>query len=466
MRNSRLTLFIKKFFLVIIFLFLISRNALAEQVNGIDVNLNVGSCNNNNICEAGNEDFFNCPLDCTPIIVVPGDGKGGSNGSSVVGNIFSNLTVEVSYNSAIIKWKSAIPTRSSIKWGTNQDYKDGTLQNINFLLNHSVLLSNLSDGTVYYFNIDATCLLGKTYSLENQVFRTLSLLDTTPPGNSTKVKASSGLPGITVSWENPPDLDFDYIRVLKNVNRYYASPSMGHVVYEGKGNYFTDSKVQAGVKYFYSLFARDRVGNYSSGSMINITHNPNGKDTWGVDLPPIIKVEPISSKYIVTQGSSFYDFKMGHILSLSGDQPIDIKTNYASLTLDDDMWIEIRDIDKNITGQYFFYRLRDKEGYTNVTIPFFEREGRYDVTIHRYSSGLDQVVNVGVFQITKATGDSVYSFSWFSLWFILSILLILIILAIIIYKIHQRYKKHMASKEQQDSNQNDLNILNGQTTVV
>jgi len=436
-----------KIIFIATFIFIHSSILSYAGSDGLDVNLQVGSCNNNNICEVGSEDFFNCPLDCTPVVVPPVSG-GSSGGGLVMDNVFNNLRVEVSYNSATIKWNSVIPTMSNLKWGTNPDYKDGVLRNINFLLDHKVELTNLKDGTVYYFSIEAENLLGKTNTLENQVFRTLSLLDTTPPSNPTNVKATSNMTGITITWDNPKDYDFDYIRVMKNTERFYGSPFIGYLVYEGKGTYTNDDDVVAGKKYYYTLFSRDRAGNYSSGALVSIIHNPTGKDTWGEVLTPAIEIEPLADKYIVTQGSSDYDFKIGSIFKLSGDAPITIKTNYSSKMKNDDMWVEIKNSDRRIIWQYFFSRVKDKDGFIDVTIPSFDSGGYYSITIYKYSSSLAnsvaRIMNQGAFQITKVGEGPVYQYSWYILWGLFLILLILLLLWLlyrIFRKMYERFKK-------------------------
>ena len=274
-----------KVLLSAIFLFLGSFSFSIASSTGIDVGLKVGSCNNNGICERDTEDIFYCPADCTPV---------NTTGSEVIGgveeNFFKNLTVEVSYNSVNIKWQSTVPTTSNINWGTNPDYKDGVLRNANFILDHNVRIDNLKDGTLYYFNIQAEDLLGKNKSIENQIFRTLFLPDTTPPGNVTNIKILSGISGITISWNNPSDEDFDYIRVMRNSTKN-TSPYNGKLVYEGKGNYFTDSKVKEGIRYFYSLFSRDRSGNYSSGLFVEVTHSLSGNNIIILPSTQIEKLE-------------------------------------------------------------------------------------------------------------------------------------------------------------------------------
>ncbi len=432
-----------KFTLIVVLIYFTNCPLLfANSLDGINLNLHVGSCNNNDICEQGSEDFFVCPADCTPVVVLPDAGK-KSSGGLVMNNVFNDLTVEVSYNSATIKWNSVIPIMSNLKWGQGPDYKDGVIRNINYLLNHKIEISNLKEGTNYYFNIEAENLLGKTSSLENQIFRTLSLPDTTPPGNVKKVTISSDISGITVSWLNPTDLDFDYVRVMKNTKRYYANPNQGILVYEGKGNYFTDSKVIDQNKYFYSLFARDRAGNYSSGTLINIIHNPLSEDLWGKILTPETEVKFIDSEASISQSGLVYDFIMDGNFRLSAGGSIDVKINYLSSKKDDDLWFEIKNSNKNIEAQYLFKHSLVKEGDREVRIPPFEKAGTYDVSINRYDGDVSQIIRAGTFQITKSTtqnlkgGFSIYLF-WFIIIFIILLLIILFFTLAILPKIFKK----------------------------
>ena len=134
----------KKFIKILIiatFIFLNSSYLSLAQTDGINVNLNIGgSCNNNGICEAGlGEDMYSCPADC----IINGGGGGGGGGGGTSSAFFENLTVQTSYNSAIIRWTSNVPIKFNFKWGRNINYSDGVLQNINLNTTHEVSLSNL-----------------------------------------------------------------------------------------------------------------------------------------------------------------------------------------------------------------------------------------------------------------------------------------------------------------------------------
>lgn len=434
-----------KILLLTTFLFISSHSlSFAGTINGIDVNLQVGECNYNGICEPGEEDMYSCPTDCLP---TPEEEDDDRKEGSFVLDYFKDLTIEVGYDKAIIRWKSNVPTISSLKWGTNPDYKDGVIKNVNYLMNHRVEITGLSDGTIYYFSIESQNYFGILKSIDNQIFQTLFLPDTTPPDNPTNIKISSGPQGITITWKNPENPDFDYIRIMRFEDRYYASPFLGKLVYEGRGNYFTDTDVKEGVKYFYVLFARDASGNYSSGSLASIIHNPKGLDNIGEGLPLREgEVEfPEGVSFLVIQNDTIHNFYPGDEFNLNGDDDIAIKTNYFSKIKNDDLWIEIRNSKGIILGQYFFERKRDENNFIKVEIPYFEKGDYYHIFVYRYRDGVSHLLNHGWFDIKKASevGSSIISYKYIFmiiLPLLLLILLFILILRKIIKKIRNKIK--------------------------
>jgi hypothetical protein len=445
-----MNLFYKKSIITLFFIgfFSIFNIAQASNTNGINVNLIVGSCNNNGICEEGSEDMVSCPLDCTPLPPPPPKDKpstGGYNSSAM----FQNLTIEVGYTTAIIKWNSVIPVSSSVEWGTSPDYKDGITKNINYLFEHKVVLLNLKPNTLYYFNITVDNLFGVKTKLENQIFKTLSLPDSIPPANPTNVNATNSKNGITVNWKNPKDLDFDYIRVMRSEDRFHSSPFDGYVVYEGKGSYFLDSKVVLNKKYFYTLFSRDTSGNFSSGSLISVLYTLGGEKEI---IPKDDTVVASSDIYKIIQEEIIYDFKVGHTFSVSGDKETEVKTNYISKTKDDDIWVMIKNSEGEIEGKYFFGNIRDENKFITAVLPVFERGGYYEISVHRYIKGIERMVNKGVLQVTKVTEKEYGYGDWYFIKTIIIIVVLSFLFVLILILVLRRIFKFIKKRLNEEKN--------------
>jgi hypothetical protein len=426
-----------KILLLATFLFFSGFSLSSAELSGIDVNIEVSGCNFDYICEDGVENLQSCPSDCTPPDL-------SGNIPMLESNLFQGLIVETSYHSAVIKWRSTVPTMNNIKWGTNPDYRDGSIKNINYLLDHKFELTGLRDGTIYYFTIQAENYLGGTKESGNRYFQTLSLADLVPPANVTNVKAVSKTGGITISWKNPSDADFEYVRVLRSIDRFHSNPKVGHLAYEGSGGYFTDGNVSVGIKYFYSLFSVDEKGNYSSGSLISITHNPDTVNVVTPHYPPFVEEQIFSEIYIITQKYLNYNFEMGSVISLSGDSLITIKTNYTPKNKNEDMWVEIRSLNnEEVIARYFFTSIKDQDGFLIAQIPSFARGGSYSINIIRYVDGTPKLINQGVLNITKEI-DGKTTISPFSPYFVILLIIFIICLFIWLYFVilHEFVKRH------------------------
>ena len=385
----------KKSFIFIIFLLFINFLTINSSesftgADGLGVNLNVVTCNNDSVCDLG-EDFLSCPADCTPII---GGGGGGGEEDKTL-EFFRNLTVTPEYTTANIKWNSNSPTIYIIKWGTTEEYKDGTLKNIHFTYDHSVDLTNLEPSTTYYFTIESDNYAGVKQILSNQTFTTLTPVDKIAPSNVTNAKISTTKSGIVLSWTNPEDKDFSYVRVVRSTDGYITDPYGGKLVYEGSGQYLRDANVEIGVKYYYTIFTRDTSGNFSSGYPISIVHNPPADD-----IPKIDKEEPSTTtvtevqeiNYLLTQNTTKQDFKAGGTYEVDGNSKFKIT---ALFKIEDQnmMWLELRDTDRVVIGRYFFGKFDNSFSSKEVIIPALRGNGYYAVSIWRYMNGEEQLIH-------------------------------------------------------------------------
>ncbi len=196
---------------------------------------------------------------------VGGGGSGGGGTTDVSPPQISNVKITVSNNAATITWTTDEPSSSHVAWGKNQDYRDGVSVTQKFTTNHLVEINSLQERLTYFFLITAFDPSGNQSSYSGQ-FITLSAPDTTPPANVTQLQATPREDSIVLTWKNPPDEDFAYVRVVSSTQFFPLDPYNGKVVYEGNGQQAIDP-VAGGVVYYYTVFSRDRSGNYSSGAI-------------------------------------------------------------------------------------------------------------------------------------------------------------------------------------------------------
>lgn len=145
---------------------------------------------------------------------------------------------------------------------------------------------SLADGTYYYavYTCDASdnCMdTGTTTSVT---------LDTTPPAsgvsNLTGV-LESGEPLLT--WTNPTEDDFDYIRLIRKEATEPANISDGTEVYTGSNETYTDTDDLSEATYYYAAYACDASENcMDTAEVTNVT----------IDLtPPTAGVSGLTSEF-------------------------------------------------------------------------------------------------------------------------------------------------------------------------
>ncbi len=70
---------------------------------------------------------------------------------------------------------------------------------------------------------------------------------------------------ITIKWTNPKEENFEEVEIYKSVDFPVLAPNEGESIYKGKENNFEDADIEEDVVYYYTAFAKDKFGNYSSG---------------------------------------------------------------------------------------------------------------------------------------------------------------------------------------------------------
>ena len=348
----------KIIFALISFLIMVPSSVMAVQ-DTITVSLTVNSCNENTVCEASlGETASNCPTDC--LSGEGGGGGGGGPGPTLIDLSISGVTTIPATVSALIAWDTNLSSTANISWGRTLDYELGVISEFTPSFSHSVTVEGLSPDTSYFFKIEAT-ETGRPLNTANSFgnkFTTLTADSDPPPANpsdfTTFYRVSSN--DIRLTWTNPRDSDFDVVRILRSTTFFSTDSSDGLLIYEGGATSFNDVDVLAGKTYYYTIFARDASGQYSSGAVSSefVPESGTEKDIEGKkdeekgggseiekevkespfeELPPATETFPEIRKlsFVFSQdGKTSLIFSEGGRLTLDGRINTTIYTNYVN----------------------------------------------------------------------------------------------------------------------------------------
>ncbi len=176
---------------------------------------------------------------------------------------------EITTDSALIYWETNEFSSSIVDYGLTLNYELGTVTDKtgSLFIIHRVILRDLKPVTRYYFRVRSIDNFGNEAISEGHTFTTLSLLDKIPPANISAFRAEGRDKEIFLSWINPPDPDFTKVRIERREDTFPLNPGEGFLVYEGKETSCLDKNLINGKRYYYTAWAYDEVGNFSSGTL-------------------------------------------------------------------------------------------------------------------------------------------------------------------------------------------------------
>ena len=191
---------------------------------------------------------------------------------------------DITTNSALIYWETSEFSTSAVDYGLTSDYELGIIiDKTNSLWTaHQILLEGLEPGTTYHFRIRSTDNFGNQVISRDYTFTTLSLPDNIPPANVRNFKAEGRDKEILLSWLNPDDSDFVGVRIERSEDGFPLNPGEGFLVYRGDYNpltpfikgEFLDENLINGKRYYYTIWAYDEAGNFSSGALASAIPTP------------------------------------------------------------------------------------------------------------------------------------------------------------------------------------------------
>lgn len=247
------------------------------ESDAVQVQLVVMGCNNNGICEAiQGEDVATCPLDCTPPTPTTTPSQQGNDRQGRSGQqrniVVTNLITGVTETEIRVTFQTEPATLATVSWGKTIDREEGSGSENAYGTLHTIGLTNLTPGTVYYVLINLRTVDGRvavigTLRLQTRPIEIIPLVPPTPLFTLSPTSETT----VDLQWINPPSQEFDYIRVIRNDIRMPRDAADGFVVYEGREEYFRDSRLTPDKRYFYAVFVRSREGLYSEAVIGQVT---------------------------------------------------------------------------------------------------------------------------------------------------------------------------------------------------
>ncbi len=188
--------------------------------------------------------------------------------------VISNIRViNITETSAVVTWQTDEAANSKVEYGLTVAYELGSVLLSDLVTSHSVPLISLIPNTLYHFRVSSADAFDNTAVSSDQVFQTLP--DITPPANVSDFTATP-TPDRTImlTWVNPTDPDFAGVLIRRSFDGYPAVPGEGELVFNGLATSFEDinfTPSDYNRPVYYTIFAYDSVGNYSSGAVATAT---------------------------------------------------------------------------------------------------------------------------------------------------------------------------------------------------
>ena len=380
--------------------------------------------------------------------VIPPTTGGGTTSSGYSELQITGLSVAALQDSATVTFGTSRAAQVKLYWGVTGDYELGSVSGAFYNIVHSVKISTLSPGTNYFYKVEATDGYGKIRIVEGS-FQTQNVIVESLLTNVTDFRAIPKENSIALSWKNPSSPVFDSVRIVRSDKFFPRDILDGSTIFEGSLENYQDQDVVVGVTYYYSIFAKDSDGNYSSGVLAQARIKPAGEiggpatstDPF-IDIPVLMNVHPAISKLTISD----FDFIQSSIklentgtgVVIDGSKNLTISLNYNKVP-EILKTIAITLIDPDDSTQVFPFLLRvnkDKTAY-DATLAPLGKSGTYKmkITVLDYKNqGLKKIdgsLKAFVFDQVKDLASNPATFRRNMTWFTLILLAVLVVLAVL-----------------------------------
>ncbi len=177
--------------------------------------------------------------------------------------------------SLLLVWETDRATSGVVEYGVSG--YDAQLSDDVVSPSHHLRVSGLQPDTLYRLRI--TARIGPRGEVVSTILTGQTAEDVTAPSNPLSLRAIGQDGQVALEWMNPSVEDFAEVILVVRDDRFATSLGDGRMVYTGGAQAAIDTGLLPGRTYFYTLFARDGVGNLSSGAIASA-------QTWGVSTDP------------------------------------------------------------------------------------------------------------------------------------------------------------------------------------
>lgn len=298
----------------------------------------------------------------------------GSKAHSLADEVRS-LSVMPSRDSVIIRFETESAIRGVVRWGEGSSYEIGSLVENTFGRTHVITITGLIPGKRYEYILEGENGIGRSGIMYQGNFATLPPVDIFAPGNVTGLHLEKKESDLILAWKNPEDVDFAKIRIVYSDRFYPSDIADGSVVYEGKGEDFTDQgRGAVPGRHYYTVFSYDELGNISSGAIISLNIGVDGTIATSSPEegnPEQNEIKLSLSDLVFTQDGAAL-IPEGNTITIDGTKQLMVSIPYDRVP-EHLKTILVRIQSNSDANQSFSFLLRinkDKSGYTSTVAPF------------------------------------------------------------------------------------------------
>lgn len=195
-------------------------------------------------------------------------GSGGGiflSGDSVLPKITDLQILNITESQAAVFFSTDELAVAYIQYGEKDFYNFQTGSEDSFRKTHNFLLGNLSPYTFYNFTIHLKNTNHSAIETGSYSFTTLPIIKAVL--NPADFTANPFSDYIHLLWSNPDFSDFIGIKLVRGEDYYPLDIQDGILLFDGIAEEFKDENIEIGKIYYYTIFAYDKYGNFSSGAV-------------------------------------------------------------------------------------------------------------------------------------------------------------------------------------------------------